>query len=40
MLDAPPLLNKNALRLGYAGLIPQGIAVLLLLDGSEMDTPH
>ncbi len=36
MQDAPPPLTKTAFMLGYAGLIPQLIAVLFLLDGSEM----
>jgi hypothetical protein len=33
--DLPPL-SKDALWLGYAGLLPQAFAVLLLLDGTEM----
>jgi hypothetical protein len=36
MQDTPPPLSKNVLWLGYAGLAPQLIAVLLLLDGAEM----
>jgi hypothetical protein len=32
----PPQLNPAVLRLGYAGLLPQAFAVVLLLDGESM----
>ena len=36
MSQTPRPLSSTALKLGYAGLLPQAFAVFLLLDGSEM----
>jgi hypothetical protein len=36
MLMTPQPLNPNARLLGYAGLLPQALAVLMLFDGTEM----
>lgn len=36
MQPTTPMLDPFALRLGYAGLLPQAFALVLLLDGSSM----
>ncbi|MFM2411212.1 MAG: hypothetical protein RL481_2040 [Pseudomonadota bacterium] len=36
MLQTPPPLDQTALRLGYAGLLPQAFALILLLEGESM----